>query len=158
MHNYVNISYGFLLSIASSCSSVRSWSSFLPRARSIPIITQARTRELLEERIGARRLFQSIRRSPDCYRLLGVRHFVRSAGPVPINVRPRARTGQNYSLPLSRSVRRVISTAHCPRLPWPGRWSITIVAGNTKDVLPRPRAEGYVTPRAKVDSRCGPSV
>lgn len=109
MHNYVNISYGSFFRAASSSSpSVRSWSSLGPLpAGTVDSNNYAsknkRTNRGTHRR--ARRFFQSIRRSTDCYRLSGVRHFVRSAGPVPINVRPRARTGQKLlSLPLPASL------------------------------------------------------
>lgn len=157
MHNYVNISYGsFFRASPPPPLSLSSWGREAPlsrRARSIlTIITQPRTREQIEERIGARRLFRSIRRSTDCYRLseLGILYeapvwsqLMSGPGPGPVRT----------TLSRSRSVRRVINTAPLSTI---AGWSITIVAGNTtKDVPPRPRAEGRVTPRAKVDSRCG---
>lgn len=79
------------------------------------------------------------------------------SGPGPGPVRTTLSLFSSLSSVLSCFVRRVISTAHCPRLPWPG----TVIHNHRCwehegcAAAPRPRPEGYVTPRVKVDSRCG---
>lgn len=94
-----------------------------------------------EGRMARRMTFPINLRPMILFRLSGIRHFVlRSARPIPINVRLRARTGQKTAPTRSLAPSAVISTAYCPRsyIVAEARGTVISVgnraAGNAKDV------------------------